>query len=58
MHVMRTTAIIACVFAKLKKFFNVNVPAFKISANRTFAFAALIHSHSSIRYHLEERHQR
>ncbi len=53
---MRTTAVVACVFAKIQELFDIEVPGFEIGTDGALALAALIHRHSGITYHLKERH--
>ena len=53
---MRAATVIARVFTQLKKFFDIEVPRFQVSAYRTLALAALIYSHCRIVHHFQERH--
>jgi hypothetical protein len=48
MHVVRSTAVIARIFAKVQKLFDVHMPRFEIGTNSTFSFAALIHGNGRI----------
>ena len=53
---MGTTTVITGVLAQVKELLNVHVPGFQISANRTFALAALIHGNGRVIHDFEERH--
>ena len=56
-HVMRTPTIVASVFAKVQKLFNVQVPCFQIRANRAFAFTALINSYRRVADDFQKRNR-
>ena len=55
-HVVRAAAVVTGVLAQLQKLLDVQVPGFQVGANGALALAALVHRHSGVIDHLEERH--
>ena len=55
MHVVSTTTIVTCVFAKVQKLFDIQVPSFQVGANRTFTLAALIYRNRRIADDFQKR---
>ena len=55
-HVVGAAAVVASVLAQLEEFLNVQMPGLQVRAHRTLALAALIHCHSGVVDHFQERH--
>src|SRR5690606_9248493 len=55
-HVVGAAALIAGVLAQFQELFDVQVPAFQVGTHRALAFATLVHRHSGVVDHFQERH--
>ena len=55
MHVVSTTTIVARILTEIKEFLDVHVPRFKVRANSSLAFSALIDRDGRVVHNLQER---
>ena len=55
-HVVGAPAVVTGVLAQFEELFNIQMPGFKVGANSTLALATLIHRHSRVIDHFQERH--